>query len=90
MFEGNERCDAERLGNHSVSKYLLRDRDLLLLDTGTSHTQLDTGRQEDEIKGKLFPIVLTEVSNHLLLSFTFFFTIFKTNFDYGHLLIYVL
>ena len=52
MFEGNEGCDAERLGNHSVSKYLLRDRDLFLLDTGTSHTQLDTGRQEDEMRGR--------------------------------------
>ena len=52
MFEGDEGCDAERLGNHSVSKYLLRDRDLLLLDTGTSHTQLDTGRQEDEMRGR--------------------------------------
>ena len=52
MFEGNEGCDAERLGSHSVSKYLLWDRDLLLLDSGTSHTQLDTGRQEDEIEGK--------------------------------------
>ena len=71
MFEGNEGCDAERLGNHSVSKYLLRDRDLFLLNTGPSHTQLDTGRQEVEIKG-LFPIVLTEVSNHLLLYFYFF------------------